>query len=102
MFHTRGLPRGVPLSLQSVRALQHAAPLDEGTLDRLLSRAEIELAEPKAVRRRETIALLKLASASTKAERAQEALGTSAAAASEPTHAGQLAAQGALHLSAND
>ena len=43
---------------------------DGDVLERLLSRAEFELADPKAVRRRETIARLKRAAASAKAEHA--------------------------------
>ncbi len=71
--------------LERFKGLQDAAPQDEGTkgpsvgegdrirlkqdeeaLGRLLSRAELELSNPEAVRRRETIARLKLAAASTR------------------------------------
>jgi hypothetical protein len=61
MFYSRGLPRGRPISLKGSGVLQDAAPLDGGGLDRLLSRAELELADPEAIRRHETIAYRKLA-----------------------------------------
>jgi hypothetical protein len=93
MFQTRGLPHvlsGVRLFLvDRLKVLQGVAQQDEGSrstavedrgrtwlkqdreaLVRLLSRAEFELADPKAVRRREAIARLKRAAASTKAEHA--------------------------------
>ena len=93
MFQTRGLPHflsGVrPFLVDRLKVLQDVAPQDERSkstsvedkgrtwpeqdgeaLDRLLSRAEFELADPKAVRRREAIARLKRAAASTKAEHA--------------------------------
>ena len=72
-----------PLFLQGFKVLQDATPQekastgtpvepstptwpkqDEEALQRLLSRAEFELSDPDAVRRRETIACLKLAAAS--------------------------------------
>jgi hypothetical protein len=74
-----------PLLLQGSKVLQDAAPQgkastgisvdkartspeqDERALQRLLSRTEFELSDTDAVRRRETIACLKLAAASTKA-----------------------------------
>jgi len=99
MVQTRRRPRilsGVrPLILTWFKVLQDVAPQDERSkstsvedrdrtwpeqdgeaLDRLLSRAEFELTDPKAVRRREIITRLKGAAASTKAEHACEALGT--------------------------
>ena len=45
----------------------------EGALDRLLSRAELELSDPDAVQRRKIVAQLKLAAASVRAERDPEA-----------------------------
>ena len=70
MFQTLRLPHvfhGVrPSMLQGLAAMEDAAPQNEGVFDRLLSRAELELSDPNAVRRRDTIAQLKLAAASTK------------------------------------
>ena len=91
MIQTRELSRvfhGVRPSFREwFKVLQGAAPQDEGSkstsvedrdrawpeqhaeaLDRLISRAEFELAHPEAVRRREIIARLKRAVASTEAE----------------------------------
>ena len=68
MFHSRGHPRGHSLHPRGAKVLQDAAPLSEGALDRLLSRTEAELADPDAVRRRETIAQLKRVAALTVAE----------------------------------
>lgn len=70
MFHSRGLPRGHPLHPSGSKVLQYAAPLNEGALQRLLSRTEVELADPDGVRRREMIAQLKHVAALTGAEHA--------------------------------
>lgn len=75
MLQARGSPRRLPLSPTGLRVLQDAAPLEEGALDRLLSRAEFELADPEAIRRREIIAHLRQAAALTRAEHAWKALG---------------------------
>ena len=48
---------------KQLKVVEHAAPQNEGVLDRLLSRAELELSSPDGVRRRETIAQLKIAAA---------------------------------------
>ena len=63
MIHSRGLPCGLVFSSEGLRALQDAGPLNEGEFDRLLCRAEVELADPEAVRRHEIIGYLKLAAA---------------------------------------
>ena len=53
--------------------MEDSGPQHEEALDRLLSRAELELLSPQAVQRREIIAHLKLAAASAKAEDASGA-----------------------------
>lgn len=68
MFHSRGLPRGLLFAWKKPKVLQRNAPAGDGALDRLLRRTEVELADPEAVRRRETIALLKCVAALTAAE----------------------------------
>ena len=77
MFQTRRLPRllqGMRPSVRTgVKVMEDAVPQHEQALDRLLSRAELELLSPQAVQRREIIAHLKLAAASAKAEDAPEA-----------------------------
>ena len=97
MYQPSGLRHALygvrPLLLQGFKVLQDAAPQgkastdaametgarpwseqDEEALQRLLSRAELELADPDTVRRRETIVRLRLAAASTKVEDGLEAL----------------------------
>ena len=87
MYQSSRLPHALygvrPLFLKGFKVLQDASPQaksstgvpvetgaqtwpkqDEEALQRLLSRAEFELADPDAVRRRETMARLKLAAAS--------------------------------------
>ena len=59
--------------LKGGKVMEDTAPQPEEALDRLLSRAELELLSPQAVQRREIIAHLKLAAASAKAEDAPEA-----------------------------
>ncbi len=90
MFQTLALPRVVydvrPFLLKGLKVLHDAAlqdkeskrtfvekrgrtrpERDKEALQRHLSRTELELADPEAVRRRETMARLKLATASIKA-----------------------------------
>ena len=68
------LLRGVrPSVLRGSKVTEDTAPQHDEALDRLLSRAELELLSPQAVQRREIIAHLKLAAASAKAEDAPEA-----------------------------
>ena len=80
MFQTLRRPRllhGVrPSVLTGCKVMEDAAPQHDEALDRLLSRAELELLSPDAVQRREVIAQLKLAAASAKAEDAPEAPGS--------------------------
>ena len=97
MFQTLRRPHvlhGVrPFVLKGFKLMEDAAPQDwskgtseggsrsgleqdEEALHRLLSRAELELSDPDAVQRRETMARLKLATASAKAEHAPEAPGS--------------------------
>ena len=68
MFHSRGLPRVLLFPWRRPKVPKGAAPPSDGALDRLLCRTEVELADPDAVRRRETMAQLKHVAALTVAE----------------------------------
>lgn len=76
MLQTRELSRRPPLSPKGLKVLQDAAPLEDRAVDRLLARTELKLADLEAVQQYKTIARLKRAAASTRAEHAWQALGT--------------------------